>query len=148
MKMCCIFCPIGGTLSNAGETMIRPWTKFNGKPNHSFRDKMRVTINHKSSLMLNRVAFEAIGRPAAVELLFDQTYGIIGVKPIRPDAHNAFPVKPVLKGTYRRINAASFCLHFDLRIEKTMMFLDAAIEPDGVLELNLAKTMTVTRGSR
>lgn len=108
---------------------------------------MRVTINYKSSLMLNRAAFEAIGRPA-VELLFDQTYGIIGVKPVRPDAHNAFPVKPVLRGSYRRINAASFCLHFELRIEKTMLFLEPSVEPAGVLELNLAKTMLVTRGSR
>ena len=128
--------------------MIRHWTRFNGKPNHSSRDKMRVTINYKSSLMLNRAAFEAIGRPAAVELLFDQTYGIIGVKPVRPDAHNAFPVKPILRGSYRRINAVSFCLHFELRIEKTMLFLEPSIEPAGVLELNLAKTMTVTRGSR
>jgi hypothetical protein len=128
--------------------MIRHWTKFNGKPNHSYRGKMRVTINYKSSLMLNLAAFEALGRPAAVELMFDQTYGMIGVKPVRPDAHNAFPVKTVLKGTYRRINAASFCRHFDLRIEKTIIFLEPMIEPAGVLELNLAKTMLVTRGSR
>ena len=128
--------------------MIRHWTRFNGTPNHSYRDKVRITLNWKSSLMLNRMAFEIIGRPAAVELMFDQTYGIIGLKPIRTDAHNAFPVKPVLKGSYRRINAASFCLNFDIRVEKTIMFLDPLINPDGVIELNLAKTMLVIRGSR
>ncbi|MGQ0542414.1 MAG: hypothetical protein ACT4O9_11285 [Blastocatellia bacterium] len=128
--------------------MIRHWTRFNGKPNHSNRDKVRITLNWKSSLMLNRTAFEAIGRPAAVELMFDRTYGIIGVMPIRTDAHNAFPVKPVLKGSYRRINAASFCLNFEICVEKTVMFLEPFINPDGVLELNLAKTMLVTRGSR
>ena len=43
--------------------------------------------------MLNRVAFEALRRPTAVELMFDRTYGMIGIKPVRPDAHNAFPVR-------------------------------------------------------
>ena len=131
-----------------GSMMIRHWTTFNGKPNRSFKDKIRVTLNWKNSLMLNRTAFESLGRPAAVELLFDQTYGMIGVKPVRPDAHNAFPVKPVLKGSYRRVNLAPFCLHFDLRIEKTVLFLEPYVDPDGVLILNLAKTMLVTRGSR
>lgn len=51
--------------------MIRHWTSFNGKPNRSFTDKMRVTLNYKSSLMLNRRAFEELGRPLAVELFFD-----------------------------------------------------------------------------
>ncbi len=98
--------------------------------------------------MLNRMAYEAIGRPMAVELLFDLMSGRIGIKPIRPDAPNAFPVKNVLRGTYRRINAAPFCLHFDLKVDKTLMFLAPFVEPDGVLELDLAKTMPVTRGSR
>lgn len=128
--------------------MIRYWTKFNGRPNHSSRGKMRVTINWKRTIMLNQMAYEAIGRPMAVELLFDQMFGRIGIKPIRPDAPNAFPVKPVLKGTYRRINAAPFCLHFELKIEKTLMFTAPIVDPNGVLELDLSQTMPVTRGSR
>lgn len=67
------------------------------------------------------------------------------MKKTRPDAHNAFPVRTVLKGTYRRVNLAPFCLHFDLRIEKTILFLEPFIEPGGLLELNLAKTMIVER---
>jgi hypothetical protein len=128
--------------------MIRYWTPFNGKPNHSNRGKVRVTISPKSAILLNRLAFETLGRPAAVELMFDHTYGIIGLKPTKPEAHNAFPVVSAVNGYYRRINAASFCRHFNIRLEKTMLFLYPTIEPDGVMELNLTKTMTVTRGSR
>ena len=128
--------------------MIRHWTKFNGKPNRWDREKIRVTINRGSTLMLNRVAFEALRRPNAVELMFDRTYAIIGIKSVRPDAHNAFPVRTVLNGTYHRISAASFCLFFGVKVEKTVLFLEPTIDRDGVLELNLAKTMFVTRGSR
>lgn len=128
--------------------MIRYWTPFNGKPNNADRGKVRVTISQKGIILLNRVAFETLGKPQAVELYFDRTYGVIGLRPTRPDAHNAFPVLPNSDGYNRRIDAASFCRHFDIRLEKrTMLFLEPAIDPSGILELNLAKTMTVTRGS-
>lgn len=129
--------------------MIRYWTPFNGKPNHANRGKVRVTIGPKGAILLNRVAFETLGKPPAVEMYFDMTYGVIGLKPIRPDAHNAFPLVSAVGGYYHRINAASFCRHFDIRLEnRTMLFLEPTFDPSGVLELNLAKTMTVTRGSR
>lgn len=128
--------------------MIKYWNTFNGKPNHANRGKPRVTISPKSAILLNLRAFDALGRPAAVELMFDQTYGVIGLKPTRPEAHNAFPVVPAVDGYYRRINAASFCRHFNITVEKTMLFLEPMMEADGVMELNLTKTMSVTRGSR
>ncbi len=127
--------------------MIKHWTVFNGKPNRSMRDKIRVTINLKGAIILNRRGFEELGRPAAVELFFDRTYGIIGVKKTRPDAHNAFPVKQAAKGNSYRINANPFCLFFDINIQRTTLFLDPFINPDDVLELNLAKTMFVKLGS-
>ena len=129
--------------------MIRYWTPFNGRPNRANRGKERVTLGPRGTILLNLVAFETLGKPQAVEMLFDQTYGVIGMKPTRPDAHNAFPVVPTHGGYYRRVNAASFCRHFDIRLEKkTMLFLEPALDPTGVLELKLAKTITVTRGSR
>lgn len=127
--------------------MLRHWTVFNGKPNRAMKDKIRVTINLKGALILNQKAFQDLGRPMAVELMFDRTYGVIGVKKTRPDAHNAFPVKKASKGNAYRINANPFCLFFDLRVEKTTLFLDPFINPDDVLELNLAKTMWVKLGS-
>ena len=127
--------------------MISHWTVFNGKPNRSMKDKMRVTINYKGAIILNRIAFQDLGRPLAVELRFDKTYGIIGIKPTRPDAHNAFPVKQAVKGNAYRINAGPFCLHFDVRVEKTTLFLEPFINPEGILILNLAKTMWIKLGS-
>ena len=128
--------------------MIRHWTSFNGRPNWSYRDKVRVTLNFKSMLLLNRTAFEQLGRPTAVELFFDRTYGIIGVKKTRPDAHNAFPVKAVPNSSHRKIYISSFCVNFDIKIDRTVVFFDAFVNPDGMLELSLAKISRASRGAR
>jgi hypothetical protein len=111
------------------------------------RDKMRVTINQKGAIMLNRKAFEELGSPVAVELSFVTGHSEIGIKPTDPDAVNAFPVVPKAAGSSCRINAGPLCLAHDIRIEKTTLFLEPVINPEGILELKLAKTMWVTRGS-
>jgi hypothetical protein len=111
------------------------------------RDKMRVTINQKGAIMLNRKAFEELGSPAAVELSFITGHSEIGIKPIDPEAENAFPVVPKAAGSSCRINAGPLCLAHDIRIEKTTLFLEPVINPEGILELKLAKTMWVARGS-
>ncbi|NOT48493.1 MAG: hypothetical protein HOP17_12180 [Acidobacteria bacterium] len=128
--------------------MIRYWTKFNGRANDSRVGKMRVTINNRNVIMMNRQAYEALGDPTAVELMFDQMFNRIGIKAIRRDAPNAFLIKTQLKGTYRRINAAPFCHHFDLKFDKTRLFVSPRIQPDGVLELDLAETVMIGRGAR
>jgi hypothetical protein len=50
-------------------------------------------MSPKKVILLNRVAFEALGGPAAVELLFDETRKVIGLKPIERNRRNAFLVK-------------------------------------------------------
>jgi hypothetical protein len=130
--------------------MIRNWTIFEGKPNAADRGKPRVTINHKRVILLNKAAYEAIGRPPAVELCFDRKYSVIGLRPLRDpkSIKNAFPLNPKRPGSYWTITAASFCRHFDIRIEGTQLFTEPTLDRNGVLELDLAKTQLAGRGCR
>ena len=130
--------------------MMRNWTIFEGKPHGADRDKPRVTINHKRVILLNGPAFEAIGRPKAVELCFDRKYGIIGLRPLKDpqDTKNAFPLKPKRPGSYWTITAAAFCTHFNIRIEGTQVFTEPTLDHTGILELDLAKTQKTVRGGR
>lgn len=52
-----------------------------------------VTINKRGTLSLNAAAFAAIGRPDAVELLFDAAERVIGIRATDDEAEHGYPVR-------------------------------------------------------
>jgi hypothetical protein len=124
------------------------WEKFNGRPFGKLaRDEVRVTLAPRSVIYLNGRAFEALGRPGSVELMFDGNRRIIGVTPTDRRHSNAFPVVNHT-GNYYRISAAAFCQHFRIKPRATMLFQHIDIDNEGVMHLDLMNTVTVTRGAR
>jgi hypothetical protein len=136
--------------------MKKHWTIFEGGPNQRMRSEARVTINTKRNILLNLKAFQLIGSPGTVELLWDDFTRTIGIRPRDAQYANAFPVHVHGKGkltptggskyNYRTIYAAPFCRHFNVRPTKTLMFINLDLDDEGVLMLDLAKAITVGRG--
>ena len=126
------------------------WETFVGMQFRAMgRREPRVTLGAKGTFYLNGLAFEALERAKAVELLYDGNRRIIGLKPTDPKKRNAFVVKQHgTTGNYRRISAAAFVRHFRLRIEGTMLFDEVDLDNEGVLLLDLAKVIHVGRGAR
>src|ERR1043166_6871895 len=87
------------------------WEVFEGQQyGASARTEPRVTINSKSTFVLNEAAWEALDCADAVELQFDSRQRLIGLKPIDPRKRNAFAIKLVDKRRRgRRIHVAAFC---------------------------------------
>ncbi|CAN5540926.1 hypothetical protein BH24ACT4_BH24ACT4_10920 [soil metagenome] len=54
-----------------------------------------VTIQAKGIFSLNAAAYHLIGEIEAVELLYDKTSNVIGLKPIDATDEHAYPVRPV-----------------------------------------------------
>ena len=52
-----------------------------------------VTIQRKGLLSLNRGAYEAIGRPEAVTLLYHREQRVVGLRPAEPGNPRAYPVR-------------------------------------------------------
>ena len=128
--------------------MISHWTKFEGKPYGAEKDAARVTLGPKKAIMLNEVAYEALGSPAAVEFMFEENHKIIGLKPIDPRRDNAFPVKPRKGSRYHVIRAAAFCTHLGIKVDRTMLFNNVEIDNEGVMKLELKTATNVSRGAR
>lgn len=127
--------------------MISHWTRFEGKPYGRDRDGMRVTLSPKKNIMLNEAAFEALGSPAAIEFMFDENNKRIGLKPIDPRKENAFPVKPK-KGTRQRmIHAAAFCVHLGINVDHTVLFNGVDIDNEGVMSLDITRSINIGRGA-
>ena len=136
-------------VAEEGEKMTdRNWNIYEGAPNAAGRKKLRVTLGVKKALLMNRHAYAAFGSPSAIQLMYDGDRGLIGMKPCDPQKKNAFPVKTALQGRHHIVYAAAFFSHINLKPQRTILFDQIDIDPDGTIVLDLAKTIYVTRGSR
>jgi hypothetical protein len=126
---------------------IQHWEEFQGSPTRVERNRVRVTLNRKGIILMNKVAFEVLGEPRAVKLLFSKATQAIGLKAGDPTKENSFPVKRKDRWFNRTVAASPFCRHYGIRVDRTVLFYEADLDFDGVLQLELAKTVVVGRGA-
>ena len=128
---------------------LKHWTRFQGQPNaYVRRDGLRVTLGPRGDIYLNVKAWEALGCPGAVELLFDRGRRVIGLVPTEAWQPNSFPVKHKIRAYGKVIHASPFCQHFMIKPMRTALFNDIEIDDQGVMSLPLDSITAVTRGSR
>lgn len=128
--------------------MIEKWTEFQGRPNGTDRGRPRVTLSNRNVLYMNVAAYEAFGMPAAVKLSYEEDRRIIGLKPEDPSRTNAFPVKQNDKWHNRRIHLQPFCVNFGIDIRRTVMFNEIDIDREGMMRLELNRTVTIGKSER
>ncbi len=130
--------------------MKNDWEIFEGRQyKPTARREPRVTVGPKGTFYLNGIAFEALDQPAAVEMLYNPKQRIIGLRPIDPTKHNAFEIKHHgIGGNYKRISAASFCSNYRLKFKRTLLFEHVDVTDDGIMLLDLEKTVEVSKGAR
>lgn len=128
--------------------MIEHWKLFEGAPNGRRKERARITIGKNKAFLINYVAYQAVGGPSAVELLFDEHRSKIGIRPCDPKKQNAFPVKSVRKSSHKFIHAGAFLTHFDINITRRILFEDIDIDKNGMLILDMNKITYISRGSR
>ncbi len=70
--------------------------------------KPAVTIQRRGNMSLNEPAYEALGKPAAVQLLYDRDEGFIAFRPVDPDTPHAVPLRAQQRGTNRTVAGTAF----------------------------------------
>jgi hypothetical protein len=138
---------------NEQTTYIDLWEPFDGQPfTRKGSSKVRVTFDRKGSIYLNKAAFAALGEVRAVELLFSEKLGAIGIKPSDLRSESSFPIKPRRNPNGNiygyMIQAASFTQHHKLRPECMLQFNKISVMPNGMMHLPLAYLTRVSRGAR
>ena len=101
---------------------------------------MHVTISPAKLILLNRNAYNLLGKPAAVWLNFSRARDVIAIEPTSPRLPDSFPV--IQNPHNWRINAAPFCRHFGISIDTTLKFLRPDFERNAML-LKLGETVSV-----
>jgi len=96
---------------------------------------MRVSLNDRGTFSLNQKAFDGLNSPAAVELLYDKTTGVIAVRPCSPELKHSYPVKKQGNNKSYLIRSLAFLGYYNLQIIRTVLFDEPKVE-SGVLFLN------------
>ena len=111
--------------------------------------KPSVTIQRKGILSLNQAAFDAIGSPKAVELLYDREQRIIGVRAATdPDAPHAYTPRGAVRKDYGPylISGTAFVHYYGIDVSASRRYLVTV--DGGVLCIDLKKGGTTITGNR
>lgn len=129
--------------------MKEDWTLFEGTPfGRRRRSEPRVTLNVLGQICMNAIAYETLGAPQAVEMMYDGNRRLIGVRACDARKRHAFKVSSWGNSSYKRILAAAFCQHFRLKWDSTLQFEKIDLEREGMMILDLNCVSRVTRGAR
>src|SRR5215208_1566269 len=86
------------------------WENFEDGPVRSTKERIHVTINNEGKIFFNKKAFEALGSPDGVSLMFDRRRMVIGVKATPLTQRSSYLLrKKQRKFSGHVINAMNFC---------------------------------------
>ena len=126
--------------------MARKWQILNESPRH-IPNGLYVSLDKDYQLCINQKAFDELGAPAAVVLMYDPGTDAIGIRPTAPLMMNAHPVRKKASERTYRISAKPLCIKHEIKYDTTIQFLETSIE-DGALVANLLKTRSTALKSR
>ncbi len=101
-----------------------------------------VTVNKRGNISFNRSAFELLGEPDSIELLFSKPNRVIGLKAAPPGEPYAFPIKPVSGRTLESkpsnytVNCLSFMNHYGIDNDVSRRY-EVEMRNDDILAVDL-----------
>jgi len=105
-------------------------------------------LNEKGEILLGAGAVSRFGKHDAAILLFDEVNASIGLLPSNLRNKNAYPLKRKGQNEYRVVQAARFCRHHNIRVDRRIKFNTPELDPEGILILDLKKTTAIGRLSK
>jgi hypothetical protein len=114
--------------------MVGQWEEFTrrGAP---VIDKPLVTIQKSGSLGLNRAAYQALGEPSLVVLMFNREEQLIGIRVADQDTEHAYPLRKQQQSESYLIAGRAFVGHYNIEHESARRY-QAEIQGD-ILAVNL-----------
>ena len=117
--------------------MKRDWQERPRGDVHTALAGLHVTLNKKGFIVLNRMAYQKMGEPHAVLILFDRVNNRIGLKATSPSLRNAYPITKYGRYGGRIVRAYRLLVEHGIDLPDTVEFPNAWIDEDEVLNLDL-----------
>ena len=81
-----------------------------------------VSLHRTGSLALNKAAYEALGQPKAVQLLFDREEQIAGLRPVEPGAPDSYVVRKQDRSSTYLVAGKTFTTYYKIDIGATRRY--------------------------
>jgi len=111
--------------------------------NSPFAPGLQVSIQAHRNMTFNLAVYEALGKPAAVQLLYNRERRSVGLRAADPDAPGAFRVRKQERSFSYVFSAFSFLNYYDLKEDRARRF-NAELHGD-MITFDLDKGVPVAR---
>lgn len=106
-----------------------------------------VTIQKRGTFSLNAPAFEALGSPEYLELLFDRDERLIGLRGADSNVSHAYLVRPLGKGgTTQMVSGTAFLAYYGIQFDTARRWI--ARRHEDMLVIDLKEPGVEVTGSR
>jgi hypothetical protein len=103
-----------GAAGGGGAGTAPAFVEFSREEARGRREEPMFTLQASGMLSFNQAAFSALGEPVAVALLYDAEKGIVGVRKVRKDHPNAYPVRRQGKSQTYLVSAQGFTAYYEI----------------------------------
>ena len=124
--------------------MAIQWEVFRGGQTKPSSQRLSVSINRKGVLTVSKYAFELLGNPEKVLLMFNKRDSVIGLSPTHAGDEDGFDVKHGSGSHNYLVHIAPFCRHNNISVEVTERFAKPGLTSEGFLTLDLKETINVS----
>lgn len=121
------------------------WETFNRRAAPVTKQPL-VTIQKRGTMSLNRAAYDALGEPAALELLYDHTERLIGFRPVDPSTTHAYAPRRQGRAANFIVSGSAFTKYFDIETDTARRYPAELV--NGVLVVDLKQPGTDATGVR
>jgi hypothetical protein len=121
------------------ETFHRPTAPVSGEPS--------ITIQSRGNLGLNAAAYEALGEPESVVLLFNRAKRVIALRAVDPHVPEAYPVSRQGQANSWTISGRAFLKEYGIPIGEARRYRASPLGDD-VLTVDLNQDPAPAPGTR
>lgn len=126
--------------------MARNWIEFEDPGTPRIAD-LHVSLSPSGTVLVSRNAYQALGEPSHIVMLWEPETRTIGLRPVPPHTLNAFKLYDSGRAGAFRFHALRFITKHKIDLEYTARFPTAAME-NGVLTLELDHHVRSPRAAR
>jgi hypothetical protein len=105
-----------------------------------------VTIQKRGTISFNAPAYEALGAPDQVELLYDRDARLIGFRKADQNVEHAYIVRPLGKGSTHMVSGTAFLAYYGIEFEVARRWI--ARQQDDLLVVDLKEPGIEVTGNR
>ncbi len=98
-------------------------------------DKPAVTVQMRGNLSLNKAAYDALGRPEHVALLYDREERIIGLEPVTATDPDAYTCRKQQNSASYLVAGTAFMTFYDIAIGDTRRYSATVIDNQLLIDL-------------